>query len=207
MCHKTLDKIKIYSQNWKKLNPDYEIKLYDDTLCKEFLLNEYSQLYVDIFNFLQDGPIKCDFWRICILNKYGGLYVDADIEPLVPLNEFIDDNDDFVTCISINFNKTAVTFQYNPHFILCDKNDDILKYAINKYIQKYNNKDSYNYWGWSICNFFIIKGVIKKESHTKYIGRKKYKFINEVDLNTCEYNGKIVLHNRYNNYVDHNFVN
>ena len=27
ICHKKLDKIKIYSQNWKLLNPDYEIKL------------------------------------------------------------------------------------------------------------------------------------------------------------------------------------
>ena len=81
MCHKVLDKIEIYSKNWKNLNPEYEIKLYDDELCKKFLLDEYSQLHLDIFNFLKDGPIKADFWRICILNKYGGLYIDADIEP------------------------------------------------------------------------------------------------------------------------------
>lgn len=35
MCHKTLEHIKIYSRNWKKLNPEYEIKLYDDTMCRE----------------------------------------------------------------------------------------------------------------------------------------------------------------------------
>jgi len=165
MCHKKLDKIKIYSQNWKKLNPDYEIKLYDDTLCKEFLLNEYSQLHLDIFNFLKDGPIKSDFWRICILNKYGGLYVDADIEPLVPLNNFIENNDDFVTCISTNFNKDWLPWQFNPHFILCNKNNKILQNSINKYIEKYNNKDSYDYWGWSICVHFIIEGVTEKKSH------------------------------------------
>ena len=36
MCHKTLDHINIYSQNWKKLNPTWTIKLYDDNLCKNF---------------------------------------------------------------------------------------------------------------------------------------------------------------------------
>ena len=66
MCHKHLSEISKYSLNWKILNPEYDIKLYDDNLCQQFLLNEYSQLHLDIFNFLKDGPIKADFWRICI---------------------------------------------------------------------------------------------------------------------------------------------
>ena len=52
-----LFKINIYI-NWKILNPEYEIKLYDDELCKKFLLDEYSQLHLDIFNFLEDGLLK-----------------------------------------------------------------------------------------------------------------------------------------------------
>lgn len=206
MCHKNLDKIKIYSQNWKKLNPDYDIKLYDDELCKNFLLNEYSQLHLDIFNFLKDGPIKADFWRICILNKYGGLYVDADIEPLTPLNKFIEDSDDFVSCISSFFNQDNLEYQFNPHFILCNKDNKILQESINRYIKKYNDKDIYDYWDWSICKHFIIKGVSTKKSQIIYINNIKYKFLYEIDLNNCEYNGEIVLHNRYNNYKDHNFI-
>jgi mannosyltransferase OCH1-like enzyme len=42
MCHKQLDKIKIYSQNWKRLNPEYEIQCYDDAMCRNFLLKEYD---------------------------------------------------------------------------------------------------------------------------------------------------------------------
>ena len=69
------------------------------------LLKEYSQLHLDVFNFLKDGPIKSDFWRVCIINKYGGLYVDSDIIPLIPLKNYIEDDDYFVTCISMNFKK------------------------------------------------------------------------------------------------------
>jgi mannosyltransferase OCH1-like enzyme len=207
MCHKNLDKIRIYSENWKKLNPDYEIKLYDDEMCKDFLLNEYSELYLDIFNFLKDGPIKADFWRICILNKYGGLYVDADIEPLVPLNEYIDSDDEFVTCISQNFNNTNINWQFNPHFILCNKNNKILQDCINLYIYQYNLKRKYDYWDWSICKFFRINGVTEKRSQIININNIKYKFLLELnDWNSCEYNGRIVLKNRYDNYIDHNFI-
>jgi mannosyltransferase OCH1-like enzyme len=133
MCYKNLDKIKIYSKNWKNLNPEYDIKLYDDELCKTFLLDEYSQLHVDIFNFLKDGPIKADFWRVCIINKYGGLYVDADINPIVPLNKFIENDDDFVTCISSSFNENYLPLQFNPHFILSNKiiDNDIKRFTRN----------------------------------------------------------------------------
>jgi len=207
MCHKNLDKIKIYSKNWKKLNPEYEIILYDDELCKKFLLNEYSQLHLDIFNFLKDGPIKADFWRICIINKYGGLYVDADINPLIPLNKYIENDDDFVTCISYNFKKDRLGLQLNPHFILSDKNNIILQNSIDRYIQRYNNKIAYDYWGYSICNLLIIEGITEKKSHVLYKNGKKIKFLYEQSLNSCEYNGKIVLKNRYDNYVNHNFIN
>jgi len=208
MCHKKLYKIKLYSQKWKFLNPEYEIKLYDDELCKQFLLNEYSPLHLTIFNFLKDGPIKADFWRACIINKYGGLYVDADINPIMPLHKFIEDDDDFVSCISFNFKPNILPFQFNPHFILCDKNNPILQNCIDKYIQQYMNKIPYNYWNWSICKFFIIKGVSNKKSQILYIDNKKFKFLCEKsDYNTCEYNGQVVLKNRYDNYRNHNFIN
>ena len=207
MCHKNLDKIEIYSKNWKKLNPEYEIILYDDELCKKFLLDEYSQLHLDIFDFLKDGPIKADFWRICILNKYGGLYVDADINPLIPLNKYIENDDDFVTCISYNFNKNYLNWQLNPHFILSDKNNIILQNSIDRYIEYYNNKIAYDYWDWSICKLLRIEGITEKKSHVLYKNGKKIKFLYEQTCNSCEYNGEIVLKNRYDNYQDHDFIN
>jgi len=77
-CNKTLDKMEQYANNWKKLNPDYEIKLYDNKLCREFLVESYGEYYGEIFDFLKDGPIKADFWRACILYKNGGVYSDIN---------------------------------------------------------------------------------------------------------------------------------
>lgn len=205
MCHKTLDDIKIYSQNWKRLNPEYEIKLYDDQMCLDFLLQEYSEKHAEVFNFIPHGPIKADFWRLCIINKYGGLYVDADIEPIIPLSEYIEEDDDFVTCISHNFTKDIYPFQLNPHFILSNKDNELLQKFIDIYIRWYNAKIKYRYWEWSICNIMQIKGINEKKSQVIYLNNKKYKFLLEKPcLEKCEYNDVLVLKNRYSNYDKHN---
>jgi mannosyltransferase OCH1-like enzyme len=190
ICHKTLDDtIKLYSQRWKILNPEYEVKLYDDELCKDFLLKEYSQLHLDIFNFLEDGQIKADFWRVCILNKYGGFYIDANVKPILVFNKFIENDTDFVACISFNYTTNLLVYNFNPHFILCNKNNIFLHNCIDTYIKQYNDKIPYNYLSWGICNLFIIDGLTKKNSHLIRINDKKFSFLyrnNEIIVNVLE---------------------
>ena len=209
MCYKNIEDLEKYSKNWKVLNPEWEIELYDDERCKDFLLDEYSQLYVDIFDYIKDGPIKADLWRVCILNKYGGLYIDADIVPIVPLSEYIDDDDDFVTCISC----WGGDIKPNPHFILSHKNNEILQNCIDKYIFMYKNNIKYEYWKWSIVHLLKINILdeIEKESQIFYDDNTKYKFILETcDYEFknagCEYNGKIVFNSRHEKYQDHAFI-
>lgn len=206
MCYKNIFPLRKYSLNWKLLNPDWNIELYDNKRCIDFFLKEYSQLYVDIFNFIKDGPIKADFWRVCVIYKYGGLYVDADIEPLKPLDFYLESDDFFVTCTS--FVSHALC---NPHFIFAYKNNIILKQAINIYLDYYKNK-KYSYWGWSIVNIFteieLLRKIInfKKFDQIKYVDNKKYKIFVEKNGNCCTYNGTIVLNNRYKSYKNHKFL-
>ena len=136
------------ANNWKRLNPDYEMQLYDDDMIKSFLLKEFGTLYVDVFEYLVDGPIKADFFRVCILYKNGGIYSDIDILPLVALSEFIVPGVDFVTCSSFG------RLSFNPNFILSKKGNVVLKRCIDWFVQKYHNQDKYKYWDWSIMNAF-----------------------------------------------------
>ena len=113
LCNKTIGaKDILSSNNWKKLNPEYEIKLYDDEMIQLFLLEQYGYFYKNIFDYLKDGPIKSDFWRLCILYKKGGIYSDIDNVPLVKLSDFIENDVDFVTC------STYWRFNFNPNFII-----------------------------------------------------------------------------------------
>jgi hypothetical protein len=83
----------------QKLNPEYEHVLYDDKDCREFLLQHFGQNYADAFDALIPGAFKCDFWRYAMLYVHGGIYMDIDMEPLVPFREIIDPENEFVSIV------------------------------------------------------------------------------------------------------------
>jgi mannosyltransferase OCH1-like enzyme len=209
ICHKNLGDLEKYSAKWKLLNPTMNIHLYDDEKCIQFFKENYPPLFLEIFLYIKDGPIKADFWRICVLFIYGGCYVDADIEPFVPLSHYINFDEYLVTCISEYRNS------YNPHIICCEKHNKIIHLCIQKYITYYKNKKPYSYEGWSIVFVFInVLGFsINNNISGEYIvNNKKYKFLKEQprDRNGrqyCNYMGRVVLSNRYVNYKNHSFVN
>jgi mannosyltransferase OCH1-like enzyme len=232
ICHKNIECLNMTHKFWKRLNPTYQIKLFDNARCEKFLLEQFSELHQSVFNFIPDGPIKSDFWRVCIIYKYGGIYVDADIHPLVPLNEFLSHDSDFVTCI------TKHNRNFNPHFIAARKNDPILKMCIEEYIIFYN-KRSYAYWDWSIVHIFNRKLSHVKDHHNKMprsqvfiINNKKYQLFFEMTIHDdttkkhtindflkikpqrlhdyyCSFLNKRIFNTRYNNYdpYDHSFKN
>lgn len=195
--------------NWKKIYPDYEVKLYDNNDCIEFLKNNFGNegdKYVDIFNYIKDGPIKADFWRVCILYKNGGIYSDIDVEPLINVNEIIDKDTSFLTSSAINPEQGL-----NPHFIVSSKEHIILKKCIDKYLEMYKNKIEYSYWGWSIVTIMkeVFFEIFKKYLNTDgvyFADDKKYQLLKEVvpegkiENAYCEYKGKRILNNRYNGY-------
>lgn len=163
LCHKELNSLrKSYDHN-SLMNPEYKIELYDDTRCKDFLLNEFSKLHCDIFDFLKDGPIKCDFWRLCVLYKYGGVYIDADIELLSPLDSFVEPTVDMCVCVIENtdWKKSPVHHTiktdksvYNPHLLISIPSNPIIKKCIDKYINLYTDTVPYGYLEYSIVRIF-----------------------------------------------------
>lgn len=202
ICNKKItNKIKNISQDWINLNPEYEIKIYDDQMCEKFLLEEMSELHCDIFKFIPYGPIKAHFWRCCILYKYGGVYADTNIKPLLPLSEVIEDDSQFVTCLSYYSG-------YNLHFIISEPEEPLLKYLIDTYIEYYNTKINYNYWAWNITRILDIYTYSDETTTLKYqehnsegiyiINNKKYQLLQGVlgdrqSNNHVKYNNKLLF--------------
>ena len=209
-------------KSWKKLNPNYKIKFYNDKDCRKFIKENYPQSYLDYFdrlsNYKGSGPIKCDFWRCLILYKYGGVYADSDIEPLIPIDEFLEKDTDFLTCNSYYKNS------FNPHFIyVSSKKDKILELCIEYYEKNLFDKP-YSYWDHSIVrvmeNIWQTNNIIKKEYedqiiyNTSLIPNKTYKIqlLKEVFPNRqmrssnayCSYKNKKILNNRTKNYDPYN---
>jgi mannosyltransferase OCH1-like enzyme len=66
-------------KNFEKLqreNPAFEFIIYDDKDCEKFLIENFDGEVLWAFNKLVPGAYKADLWRLCILYKYGGFYLD-----------------------------------------------------------------------------------------------------------------------------------
>jgi hypothetical protein len=128
-------KDKVFNR-WLELNPDWDIEFSDDNECLEYIDKHFGQEYVDLFNYITNGPNKADVWRLCKLYVEGGVYSDIDIIPLVSIEQMVDDVD-LCTCKSIMDNSLFQAFIY-----VKEKNNPIIKECL---VSLLNNKYKYKW--------------------------------------------------------------
>jgi hypothetical protein len=64
----------------RKLNPEFTVHVYDDEMCREFIVNNFSQDTVDAFDSLIPWAYKADLWRYCVIYINGGIYIDIKFQ-------------------------------------------------------------------------------------------------------------------------------
>ena len=212
VCYKTKNVPNYIREDWINLNPDYNFILYDDNDCRSFLKEKFGQEHVNLFNFLRDGAIKADFWRVCILYIYGGVYVDVDVRPLVPIKDFMEYGTTFLTCASLHQNTL------NPHLIITHPGNIILKKCIDYFFEKYRSGVDYEYWTYSIVGIMAravhdIFFYYVNDEGVHFDGNycNKYQFLSErgsfdnfVNIH-CDYKGRRILNNRRPEYYDRKY--
>ena len=80
----------------KKKNPEYKYEFYDDKRINEFILSSYGEDILALYQRINIGAAKADFFRYAILYKKGGVYLDIDSLAVNKLDEFILRSDDAV---------------------------------------------------------------------------------------------------------------
>jgi hypothetical protein len=72
-------------KRWRELNPDWKVIVLSDKT-----IDQYVPEYFDIIN--NSPPRKMaacsDLLRILLLSKYGGVWCDTSVYPMLPLNKF-----------------------------------------------------------------------------------------------------------------------
>ena len=68
--------MKLTVEKLKMDNPEFKHYLYDDTMCREFIKNNFDSNVLEAFDTLKPGAFKADLWRCCILYINGGIYLD-----------------------------------------------------------------------------------------------------------------------------------
>ena len=77
---------KEYIEGWKKLHPDYEIIIWTDETFNGYL---DDSLFVKEALARKKYGFLSDYFRFTVLYKFGGIYVDTDVEMLKNLDEFL----------------------------------------------------------------------------------------------------------------------
>lgn len=73
-----------YMETWKKYCPDYEIKLWNENNY-DITKNQYMRQAYE----KRMWAFVSDYARVDIVYKYGGIYLDCDVELLKPLDELL----------------------------------------------------------------------------------------------------------------------
>lgn len=77
-------------QKWVDINPGYQIIWFNNKRVS--VMKEFGPTIMDAYQKLKPIAFKTDLWRLCVLYKYGGIYVDAYAVPYISMNRVIDNS-------------------------------------------------------------------------------------------------------------------
>lgn len=90
--HQIPNKFEQLNQSWIIKNPDYQIKLYNDEECLNFVTNNFNERIIQAYHAMPLGVMKADFWRYLIVYKHGGYYCDIDSQCNESLSNWLPQN-------------------------------------------------------------------------------------------------------------------
>lgn len=112
---------------------DWEYRYVSTEVRLEFIKTYGSERYAKAFEQLTDGAAQADFWRLFVLNYYGGVYMDIDAHLVWPLSKIIESNDTEVFLMTKH--------DYSNYFIATAKNNPILQKALEMIVDNIEQKN------------------------------------------------------------------
>jgi len=126
-------------ENYERLitdNPVFEVKLFDNNDCINFIKNNFSDEILNAYNSLIPQSYKSDLWRYCVMYLNGGIYIDIKFKCVNGFNLIALTEKEYWTSDHL-FNNTLTGL-----LILQPKNEIMLK-CINKIVENVKN----NFYG------------------------------------------------------------
>lgn len=160
-------------QKWVDLNPEYSIIWFSNQECDEFMKKYFKGVINDAYLRLKPGAYKADLWRLCILYKFGGFYIDAFVKPYMSLKEMVRNcNTNFISVLDSKLSGSGI----HNGFIASVKKHVFLKQGIKDIV----NHVKHNYYGscpLSVTGPIALSKSIKtvlKNKNEHIIGLNKY---------------------------------
>ena len=190
----------------KKLNPEFNYYLYDDEMCRQFIINHFHKDVINAYDSLIPGAYKADLWRYCILYIYGGIYMDIKFKPVngFKFNNLIN-KEYFVLERPDSLIRKSSWNLYNG-FMITKKNNPILlksiEIIVNNVKNKYYGDNCLHPTGPSLLGEIYFNSFNKLQFDLVFNIKYKLKYTNKITVSTTMniiYKNKIILQN-YNTY-------
>ena len=123
-------------ETWKKYNPNYEIKEWNES---NFDINVFKYA-VEAYNAKKWGFVG-DIIRLYALYNFGGIYLDVDVECVKSFDSLLD-------------NHAVLGFEGKYYFsnaiLMSEKNNLLFKYFIDQYNNRSFKSDDKYLWGCAV---------------------------------------------------------
>jgi mannosyltransferase OCH1-like enzyme len=83
------DKFRRFSEGWRASHPDWSFHLWNEVSMRGFMAENYPA-FLPVYDGYPFNIQRIDAVRYFILNTLGGVYVDADIESLKPIDPLVE---------------------------------------------------------------------------------------------------------------------
>jgi len=140
---------------------DYYYRFMDNEACMKFVKSNYPKEIFNTYSRIKIGAAHADFWRILVLYKHGGVYLDMDAHLVWPLSSLIHPDD---TSLYIVIKKEEIS----NYFIASSENNKNLKCLIDltlKNVEENSIKNIYDLTGPGIFNKILD---VNKENTAYY---------------------------------------
>lgn len=127
--------------NLVSMNPNYTYHFFNYEQCIHFLEKNTNSKIVDCFRDIKCLAHKCDLFRYCLLKKYGGVYIDVDLQINIPLDKIIElaNTSNFITSVGAHSN---IQFgECTNGFLMSSPNNNLFNELIQTIISIPNPSD------------------------------------------------------------------
>lgn len=82
----------------KRINSNWEHRLYDNEDCRKFISKSYGTKYLNSYDRINPlyGPVKADFFRYLLMYKIGGVYLDIKATAEKKLDDVLQLDDAYI---------------------------------------------------------------------------------------------------------------